>query len=74
MVQQPGLFFFLRWAVSLYGNEMDTDERWHVNTHTHTHTEAYKCNHTHPSVESSPSPTPPPQEMAHLPETFLTDR
>lgn len=41
MIQQPGLFFFLRWAVSLYGNEMDTDERWHVQTHTHTHTQRH---------------------------------
>lgn len=42
-----GFFFFFK-VGCLHGNEMDTDERWHV--HTHTHTEAYKCNRTHPSV------------------------
>lgn len=70
MVSSLGCFFFLRWAVSLYGNEMDTDERWHMQTHTHTGIQMQP--HT-PICIVLPFPHPSPQEMAHLPETFLTD-
>lgn len=49
------LGFFLK-VGCLHGNEMDTDERWHVHTHTQRHTNATA--HTH--LYSPPLPPPLP--------------